>query len=126
MKTKFVTCLNCIDGRVQLPVINWIITNYDVKYVDMITAPGIDGLMADMGTNIKDILEKISISKNVHLTNQLFIVGHHDCLANPVKDETHNQQIIDSVDRIKESYSTCNIIGLWVDSKFNVQVVYEL
>ena len=49
MKSEFVTCLNCIDGRVQLPIINWITTNYDVKYVDMITAPGIDGLMVDKG-----------------------------------------------------------------------------
>jgi carbonic anhydrase len=125
MKTEFVTCLNCIDGRIQLPVINWIIKNYSVKHVDMITAPGIDSILADTD-NIKDILEKISTSKKVHSTNQIFIVGHHDCLANPVKDETHNQQIIDSVDRIKESHSSCNVIGLWVDSTFNVQVVYEL
>ncbi len=125
MKSEFVTCLNCIDGRVQLPVINWITINYDVKYVDMITAPGIDSIIADTD-NINDILEKITISKNVHSTNRIFIVGHYDCLANPVEDETHNQQIINSVYRIKELYSTSNVIGLWVDSKFIIQVVYEL
>jgi carbonic anhydrase len=125
MKNEFATCLNCIDGRVQLPVINWITTNYDVKYVDMITAPGIDNIIADTD-NIDDILSKITISKKVHSTNQIFIVGHYDCLANPVEVETHTQQIIDSVNRIKDLYSTCNVIGLWVDSKFKVQVVYEL
>ncbi len=36
-----------MDGRVQLPVINWILSNYEVKYADMITAPGMDGLLAD-------------------------------------------------------------------------------
>ncbi|MEN6292607.1 MAG: carbonic anhydrase [Methanobacterium sp.] len=43
----FATCLNCIDGRVQLPVINWIMKNYNVKYVDMITKAGMDGFLAD-------------------------------------------------------------------------------
>jgi Putative carbonic anhydrase len=39
----FATCLNCIDGRVQIPVIEWITRNKGFKYVDMITKPGIDG-----------------------------------------------------------------------------------
>ena len=126
MKTQFVTCLNCIDGRVQIPVINWIITNYDVKYVDMITTPGIDGLMSDRGNNIKDILEKISISKKVHSTNQIFIVGHHNCLANPVTSEVHKKQIIESVYRIKKLNLNCNVIGLWVDSRSKIQIVHEI
>ena len=65
MEKEFVTCLNCIDGRVQLPVINWVMTNYGVKYVDMITTPGMDGILADKNYNIEDILEKIRISRNV-------------------------------------------------------------
>jgi hypothetical protein len=55
MKREFVTTLNCIDGRVQLPVIRWIMAYYEVKYTDMITAPGMDGILADKNS---DILEK--------------------------------------------------------------------
>lgn len=126
MKTEFVTCINCIDGRVQLPVINWILENYDVTYVDMITAPGVDGILADKNNNVDDIFEKLTFSNDGHSTNKIFIAGHHDCLANPVEDETHNKQIIKSVKRIKESYSASTVIGLWVDSKSDVHVVYEL
>jgi len=126
MKTEFVTCLNCIDGRVQLPVINWILENYDVKYVDMITAPGVDGLLADKNNNVTDIFKKLTFSNDGHSTELIFIVGHHDCLANSVDYETHNEQIIDSMERIKESYSHCNVIGLWVDSKFKIKILYEL
>lgn len=126
MKTEFVTCLNCIDGRVQLPVINWILENYDVKYVDMITAPGMDGILADKNNNVKDIFEKLTFSNEGHSTELIFIVGHHDCLANHVEDETHNKQVIDSVKRIKKLYSTCDAIGLWVDSEFDVQIIYKL
>ncbi|MBI4243854.1 MAG: hypothetical protein HY606_07170 [Planctomycetes bacterium] len=31
---KFVTCLNCMDGRTQLPVIQWIEKNYRADYVE--------------------------------------------------------------------------------------------
>jgi len=126
MKTEFATCLNCIDGRVQLPVINWILENYNVKYVDMITAPGVDGILADKNNDVEYIFEKLTFSNDGHSTNLIFIVGHHDCLANPVEDETHNKQIINSVERIKKSYSSSDVIGLWVDSKSNVHIVYEL
>lgn len=126
MKTEFVTCLNCIDGRVQLPVINWIIENYDVKYVDMITAPGMDGILADKNNDVKDIFEKLAFSNEGHSTELIFIVGHHDCLANHVEDETHNKQVIDSVKRIKKLYSSCDVIGIWVDSKSDIHVIYEL
>ncbi len=126
MKNEFVTCLNCIDGRVQLPVINWILNNYDVKYVDMITAPGVNGVLADKNSNVADIFEKLTFSHEGHSTELIFVVGHHDCLANPMDDETHREQIIKSVKRIKESYSACDVVGLWVDDEFNVQIVCEL
>ncbi|UTB31835.1 MAG: hypothetical protein NKF70_10000 [Methanobacterium sp. ERen5] len=92
----------------------------------MITAPGMDGILADKNNDAYDIFEKLAFSNEGHSTNKIFIVGHHDCLANPVEDETHNKQIIESVKRIKESYSACDVIGLWVDDEFNVQIVYEL
>jgi len=50
---KFATCLNCMDGRVQLPVIHWIKENYGVDYVDMITEAGMDGALAS--ENYKDM-----------------------------------------------------------------------
>jgi len=126
MKSEFVTCINCIDGRVQLPVINWILNNYDVKYVDMITSPGVNGVLANKNSNVADIFDKLTFSNDGHSTELIFIVGHHDCLANPVDDEIHNKQIIRSVERIKESYSASTVIGLWVNNEFKIKVLYEL
>jgi carbonic anhydrase len=115
-----------MDGRVQLPIINWIIANYEVKYVDMITTPGMDGILADKNNNIEDILEKINVSKEVHSTKHIFIVGHHDCLANPVNIETHKKHITDAVNRIKELHQSSNVIGLWLDKKSKVQIVNNI
>jgi carbonic anhydrase len=125
MLREFVTCLNCMDGRVQLPVINWILSNYEIKYVDMITAPGMDGLLSD-SNDINDILEKITISRNVHFTDHIFIVGHYNCLANPVNDETHKKQIVRAVKRIKEFNSHCSVIGLWVEQSSIVHQICKI
>jgi hypothetical protein len=37
---NFVTAINCIDGRTQLPVINFAQKKYGIDYVDMVTEPG--------------------------------------------------------------------------------------
>jgi hypothetical protein len=126
MNTKFVTCLNCIDGRVQLPVIKWIMENYGVEYVDMITTPGMDGILSDENINIEDIQKKVKVSKEGHSTSFIYIIGHHNCLANPVTSEVHKEQIIKSVYRIKKLNSTCNVIGLWVDGRSKIQIVHEI
>ncbi len=47
MKKRFGTVLNCIDGRVQIPVTNWLKENFDVDYVDLITEPGIDKVLSE-------------------------------------------------------------------------------
>jgi len=123
---KFVTCLNCIDGRVQLPVINWIMNNYDVDYVDMITEAGMDGILSNKKhSNIDGLLKKIDISLNKHHSSAIFIVGHHDCSGNQVNDKTHKSQIKVAVENIKMICSSAQVIGLWVSSKWTVKKITE-
>jgi len=45
--TKFVTVINCIDGRVQKPVINKFQKDYNADYIDMITEPGPNLILAE-------------------------------------------------------------------------------
>jgi hypothetical protein len=115
-----------MDGRVQLPVIKWILENYEVEYVDMITAPGMDGVLADKNINIEDILENVNISKKVHSTEHIFIVGHHNCLANPVNTLTHKKHINAAVNRIKDFNPTSNVIGIWIDNKSMVEIIANI
>ena len=117
----FATCLNCIDGRVQLPVINWITKNYNVRYVDMITEAGIDGFLADKNSDIHKILKNIEVSISGHGSENIFVVGHYDCAANPVDDLTHKNQINTAVKRIKNIFPDLNVIGLWIDENFTAQ-----
>jgi len=122
---EFATCLNCMDGRVQLPVINWIRENYIVKFVDMITEPGIDGIISDKN-NIETIIEKIKISLYKHNSNIIFLAGHYDCAGNPVDDKTHKENISKGVERLKQIFPTFSIIGLWVSKRWIVEKIIEL
>lgn len=36
---KFAAAINCMDGRTQVPVIEFLKNKYGVDYVDMITEP---------------------------------------------------------------------------------------
>ncbi len=100
--------------------------NYGAEYVDMITTPGMDGILSDETCNIEDIQKKIKVSNEGHSTSFIFIIGHHNCLANPVTSEIHKEQIIESVYRIKKLNLNCNVIGLWVDSRSKIQIVHEI
>jgi len=37
---RFCTVINCIDGRIQLPVIEYLKIRFNVEYVDTITEAG--------------------------------------------------------------------------------------
>ena len=126
MESRFSTCLNCIDGRVQIPVITWITENYEVDYVDMITEAGIDGLLANKGFDPSHVLRKLAISFSKHNSNTLFIVGHYQCRSNPVEEVVHKKQIKKSAERINNYTHSCKIIGLWVNEHLKVEQVCEV
>ncbi len=124
-RMTFATCLNCIDGRVQIPVIKWINEKYGIKYVDMITEPGMDGLLAQKDFNIKYIVRKVEISIKVHDCENLFIVSHHDCAGNPVDAVTHKKNVYSAVNRMKTIFNDLNVIGLWISEDFEVEKIIE-
>src|SRR5262245_66542839 len=76
------TCLNCMDGRVQLPVLTWIKANYPVDFVDVITEAGMDGVLARQ-EDISEVLRSIKVSVNMNKSTRLFIVGLYDCCGHP-------------------------------------------
>lgn len=114
-------CLNCIDGRVQLPVLQWIREQYPIDCVDLITAPGIDEVIATQ-TNIDDIMRFISISVNLNKAAHIFLAGHYDCKGNPVDENTHRDCIGKAVNRLKKRWPELEITGVWINSQWQVEV----
>ena len=122
METR-ATCLNCMDGRAQLPVLTWIKANYPVDFVDVITEAGMDGVLAKQ-KDISEILRSIKVSVDLNKSTRLFVVGHYDCRGNSVEENYHRQEIMDAVKRLKPLCPAQEIIGLWVNSQWQVELVY--
>ena len=116
------TCLNCMDGRVQLPVLNWIKKNYEVDFVDVITEAGMDGVLAKQ-EDISEVLRSIKVSVNINKSTRLFIVGHYDCRGNPVEEKLHRQEITDAIIRLKPLWPKQEVFGLWVNQNWQVEKV---
>ncbi len=81
---KFGTAINCIDGRTQQPVIDYIKQNYAVDIVDMITFPGANGIFSNELRLVEASLAKhsASISVEKHNSRIIAVVGHYDCAGN--------------------------------------------
>jgi len=113
---SFATSLSCIDGRVQLPMINWIKEKYNVDYVDTITAPGIDKVISD--ADVESIKKSVMISVSNHKSSHIVISGHFGCAGNPVSDKEHFAQIKKSVEIVNSWNLDADVIGIWIDENF--------
>lgn len=112
-----------MDGRVQLPVIEFLKQKYEADYVDMITEPGPVKLLADPETNIDSIKSRVAISVNKHGSKVIAIAAHYDCAGNPVSKELQIEQIKAFCAAIKQWNFPVAVIGLWVDESWQVAIV---
>lgn len=120
---EFVTCLNCMDGRVQKPIVEWLESNYDARYVDMITEAGMDGFIVKHDGVPESLQYKVDISVKKHGSNDIFIIGHHDCGGHPVEKRKHLEDVKTSVEKIKKLYPDCNVVGVWISDKWVPEII---
>ena len=122
---SFYTTINCMDGRVQLPVNSYLKNRFNVDYVDTITEPGPNRILAEQ-TNInllESINNRVKISVEKHGSPGIAVVGHYDCAGNPTAKEEQTGHTIEAVKYLKEMYSGVDVIGLWVDENFEVSEI---
>lgn len=120
----FATAINCIDGRVQEPVICWMKERFRVDYVDMITEPGADKLVAEGDEEAVAMMKrKIEISVQKHGSCAVAIAGHHDCAGNPVSEEEHRAQIRKGVETLRAGHPSLTIVGLWVNEDWEIEEI---
>ena len=126
----FATAINCIDGRAQAPVADWLKINCNVQYVDFTTIPGPDKALTRGHEERKGhIHEYVTISVTAHGSRVIAVAGHHDCAAYPVSREEHIasiQQAVNVVSSWKFPVSVpMRVIGLWVNDLWMVEVVAD-
>lgn len=121
---RFGTAINCMDGRVHLPTIDWMTKELGVDYVDIITEPGPDKLLAEgSAEQVASIRTRLELSVEKHGSKHVVIMGHHDCAGNPVPRDTHIVQINEAM-RVIESWNLpVTIYGAWINRGWQVEVV---
>ncbi len=120
----FAVALNCIDGRVQGALADWVRTRYSVDYADVVTEPGIDAVLAlgDPATR-ESLLDKVCVSRLAHLAGHLVVAGHHDCAANPVPRSVHEEHIRAAVGHVRAALPGFQVTGVYIDETWTPRVV---
>ncbi|MFY1637816.1 carbonic anhydrase [Solwaraspora sp. WMMB335] len=94
MPDRFATVVTCIDGRIHEPLGDWLRDRLGVDYLDMITEPGPDRLLAAARpAELDRLLTAIGVSERAHGSDTLVLAGHADCAGNPVDDGEHHTQL---------------------------------
>ena len=92
---RFCSVINCMDGRVQLPVIRYLQKRFNVDFVDSITEAGPNLILSEAkkASSTQAIFERLKISVENHHSVGVAIVGHHDCAGNPAPKDDQIEQI---------------------------------
>lgn len=84
-KATFVTVINCMDGRTQLPAIEFLKEKYSGDYVDSIIEPGPIKFLSENQdkSTVESIRKRVAISVEKHGSKVVGVVGHFDCAGQP-------------------------------------------
>ncbi len=122
---RFCTVVNCMDGRVQVPVAQYLQDRFNVDYVDVVSEAGPNAALATGAESavIASIERRVRISVEHHRSVGIAIVGHHDCAGNPSPELEQRQHTMAAVRRLQSWFKQVPVIGLWVDDKWEVSEV---
>jgi hypothetical protein len=125
MNFRFGTAINCIDGRTQEPVIDFMKQKYNINGVDMVTYPGVDGIISNRENSdeIALIHKAVSISIEKHRSRIIAVVGHFDCAGNPGDKEHHYRHIRRALDEVSSWNFHAQIAGFYVNEKQQIEEV---
>lgn len=114
----FACAINCMDGRVQDAVKDYMKEKYHVDYVDMLTEPGPDRILAEHtdAPVLQDLKKRIDISVNHHGAKVVAIAGHFGCAGNPVDKEKHLADLKEAKKTVESFGFNVEVILLWVDN----------
>jgi len=121
----FVTAINCMDGRVQLPVIEYMKNKYKVDFVDKITMQGPIKFLSENKDRVivEALKERVGISVEKHGSKVIAIAGHEDCAGNPVPKKMQLKQLDLAVELVKSWNFEAEVIKLWIDDNWTVQQI---
>jgi hypothetical protein len=122
-KGNFGTVINCMDGRTQLPVNDFLRKEYVLDYIDTVTEPGPVKMLAENTAGVESIKQRVNISIQAHGSKLIAIVAHYDCAGNPVPKETQYEQVKLALKNVSGWNYPVQLIGLWVNENWEVEPI---
>ncbi len=112
----FACAINCMDGRIQDAVKNYMVEKYGVSCVDMVTEPGTNKILADHNDPllIENIKKRVAISVQHHGAKAIAVVGHFGCAGNPASKEEQVQHLKQAKKTIESFGFDVEVVPLWV------------
>ncbi len=121
---RFGTAITCIDGRVQEPVAKWLKEKYLLDFVDVISEPGVDRVLAsELAVPQEHLRYELQLSVERHGSTVVAVVAHHDCAANPGSREEHVEQLHQALRVVRAWGFSASVEALWVNEEWQVEAV---
>ena len=121
---KFGTVVNCTDGRVQYPVMDYLKKHYDFDFFDAANEAGPLRTLTKNSDKCRLITlkEQIRTSLEEHDSKFIALVGHHDCKDNPGDRAFQEDQMDEALDYLQRSFGTSiTYVGLYVNEHWVVE-----
>lgn len=114
-----------MDGRVQLPVNKYLQNRFNTQYVDTITEPGPNLILAEQknSTLLHSIFARLKISIEKHNSIGVAIAGHYNCAGNPASKDEQIVHIEKAVELVRKQHPETEVIGLWADKNWQVNEI---
>jgi len=122
---SFCTSINCIDGRVQQPALDYLTQRYGVQYVDTVTEPGPNGILKrqDDPALIDSMLRCVDVSVKKHQSVAIAVIGHYDCHGNPGDEDHQNTDTRGAVRFLRAKYPDTLVIGVYIDETWTAEEI---
>ena len=107
-----------MDGRVQDVVKNYMKENYGVNYVDMITEPGPNKILASPELAeglVENIKKRVEVSVHHHGSKVVAIVGHDGCAGNPATKEEQIKHLQKAKEAVENFGMGVDVVLLYVN-----------
>jgi sodium-dependent dicarboxylate transporter 2/3/5 len=112
-------------GMPQLSVISFLKKRFNAKYVDVVTEPGPNLILAKRTDQklVESIFNRVDLSVHKHHSKGIAVVGHYDCAGNPAEKEEQFLHLRDAIILLRSRYPEVEIIGLWVDDQWQTKEI---
>jgi hypothetical protein len=114
-----------MDGRVQIPVIEFLRERFGVDNVDIVSESGPVLYLSEHkdSEEAKSIIRRVNISIDAHDSQGIAIIAHESCAGNPSSGALQRKQLYKAVTYTATLYPGKEVVGLWVDDDWKVNEI---